>query len=172
MHKTLQKRHAKLFCGLIGHSFDSAIEKLEEKFGKIDTSSDVVQFDYTNYYNDEMGENLLRKWLSFEELVDEDDIGQIKRITCSIEKDFTRDEKRTVNIDPGYVNLSKVVLASTKDYSHRIYIGGDIFVEVTLIYIHGRFTPLPWTYPDYADNVKYFEKVRNTLYTQMHDNDS
>ncbi len=172
MRKTLQKRHAKLFCGLIAHSFGSAIEKLEEKFGKIDTSSDVVQFDYTNYYNDEMGENLLRKWSSFEELVDEDDIGQIKRITCSIEKDFTRDEKRTVNIDPGYVNLSKVVLASTKDYSHRIYIGGDIFVEVTLIYIHGRFTPLPWTYPDYADNVKYFEKVRNTLYTQMRDNAS
>ncbi|OYD15318.1 hypothetical protein CH333_06030 [candidate division WOR-3 bacterium JGI_Cruoil_03_44_89] len=160
-------RPAKLFCGLIGHSFDAVIEELIERFGKIDQRMGSISFIYTDYYIDEMGENLLRDWVTFEKLIDEEDIGKIKNITCGIERKLSLRDRRTVNIDPGYVNLSRVILASTKDYSHRIYISQGIFAEVTLIYKHKNFTPLPWTYPDYRDNIKFFERVRKKLYTNV-----
>lgn len=162
-----KNRPAKLFCGLIGHLFEESIIRLAEKFGRVESRAGAIRFDYTDYYNDEFGDNLLRDWVVFEKLINEDDIAKIKLITYNIEKDFAVDGKRTVNIDPGYVNLSKVVLASTKDYSHRIYIGKEIFAEITLIYKHGRFTTLPWTYPDYADNIDFFERVRSIFYNQI-----
>jgi len=160
-------RPAKLFCGLIGHSFDAVIEELTRKFGIMDLQRGSIPFTYTDYYKDEMGENLIRNWITFERLIEEKDIGKIKILTYKIEKKFSMNRKRTVNIDPGYVNLSRVILASTKDYSHRIYIGGGIFAEVTLIYKHHNFTPLPWTYPDYKDNVEFFERVREKFYTNV-----
>lgn len=160
-------RPAKLFCGLIGHSFDAVIEELIERFGKIDLGMGSIPFTYTDYYIDELGENLLRDWVTFEKLIDEEDIGKIKNITCGIERKLSLRDRRTVNIDPGYVNLSRVILASTKDYSHRIYISRGIFAEVTLIYKHKNFTPLPWTYPDYRENIVFFERVRKKLYTNV-----
>jgi hypothetical protein len=163
----MRNRPAKLFCGLIGHSFDDAIDELTRRFGSVDLKMEAIPFAYTDYYKDEMGENLLRDWVTFEKLIDEEDIGKIKNITCGIEKKLSLRGRRTVNIDPGYVNLSRVVLASTKDYSHRIYIGNGIFAEVTLIYKKKTFTPLPWTYPDYRDNIEFFERVRKKLYINV-----
>ncbi len=164
----MQKIYAKLFCGLIGHSFDEPIEELVKHFGKIESRRNPISFSYTDYYKDEMGENLIRDWIVFERLIEEEDIGNIKIFTCEIEKRLSRNGKRTVNIDPGYVNLSRIILASTKDYSHRIYIGNGIFAEVTLIYKHKNFTPLPWTYPDYKDNKDFFEGIREKLPHGIH----
>ena len=167
MFSKVNNRQAKLFCGLIGHSFEKVIKRLIKCFGSIEVRNGVIQFDYTNYYNEEMGNNLLRDWVAFDNLIKEEDIGKIKVLTCNIEKEFLQNGRRTVNIDPGYVNLSRVILASTKDFSHRIYIGGGIFAEITLIYKHNQFITLPWTYPDYRDNVEYFERIRNILYNQV-----
>lgn len=153
-------RPAKLFCGLIGHSFDEPIEELTKQFGKVESRRDPIPFSYTNYYKDEMGENLIRDWIVFKKLIEEENIGNIKIFTCEIERKLSINNRRTVNIDPGYVNLSRVILTSTKDYSHRIYLGKGILAEVTLIYKQKKFTPLPWTYPDYRDNIDFFQKIR------------
>lgn len=163
----MKNRPAKLFCGLIGHSFDNAIRELTKRFGKIDLRMGSIPFAYTDYYKDEMGENLVRDWVTFGRLIEEEDIGKIKILTCKIEKKLSLNGKRTVNIDPGYVNLSRIVLTSTKDYSHRVYIGRGIFAEITLIYKHKNFISLPWTYPDYKDNIEFFEKIRERFYTNL-----
>ncbi|HOK40243.1 MAG TPA: DUF4416 family protein, partial [bacterium] len=65
---------------------------------------------------------------------------------------------RQVNIDPGYINLAKLVLVSTKDYSHRIYLSNGIYAEATLFFRHNQFETFPYTYPDYAT-----DEVRNIL---------
>jgi len=111
-----------------------------------------------------MGKELIRQWVSFSQLIKEDEIKDIKLKTIQLEKLLAnKDGRRNVNIDPGYVSLSKLVLASTKNYAHRIYLGDGIFAEITLIYRKGMFRPLEWTYPDYRQNTKFFEEVRSEL---------
>jgi len=122
---------------------------LVRSFGRIDFESALIDFDHTQYYAEEFGQGLKRKFLSFERLVDPEKIYTVKVKTNRLEERFSRNGKRSVNIDPGYLNLSKLILFSTKDYSHRIYLGRGIFAEVTLFYKNNSYNPLPWTYPDY-----------------------
>ena len=143
----------KLIVGLISNDealLDKIVPLLEKKFkNKADFKSGVIDFAYTDYYNKEMGRNLKRRFLSFEKLVRLETIAKAKLLTNNIEKRFCVDGKRAVNIDPGYVDMAKLVLLSTKDYSHRVHIGKGIFAEVTLHYKDKRFDFWPWTYPDY-----------------------
>ena len=74
-----------------------------------------------------------------------------KLITNFIESDLSTGGARRVNLDPGYMDAARVVLASTKDHAHRILLGKGIYGEVTLLYRDGAFRPLPWTYPDYRE---------------------
>lgn len=159
------QHEAKLVCGLIGAP-DCEIEKvrtqLEKEFGAVDLESNIFPFDFTDYYEKELGIDLKRQWISFEKLITQEDLKSIKQATIKMEKDFTRDNgTRTVKIDPGYLELSKLVLATTKNYSHRIYLGNGIFAEITLIYKDHHFQPLEWTYPDYQKNTQFFEQVRD-----------
>ncbi|RKY87620.1 phosphoribosylformylglycinamidine cyclo-ligase, partial [candidate division KSB1 bacterium] len=110
----------------------------------------------------EMGKNLKKRFLSFTELIYPDEITSIKIKTNEIEKKFTEKGKRKVNIDPGYISESKLILATTKNYSHRIYLNNGIYGDLHLIFKNGRFNPQPWTYPDYKEkfNLSFFEKVR------------
>jgi hypothetical protein len=160
-------REAKLICGIIANSeemLEGSIAVLKENFGDIDRKSKIIPFDFTNYYESEMGKGLIRQWVSFINPVRENEIKDVKLKTIALEKHLAKkDGRRNVNIDPGYVSLSKLVLASTKDYSHRIYLGDGIFAEITLIYKKGAFQPLEWTYPDYRQNTKFFEQVREGL---------
>ena len=98
-----------------------------------------------------MGSPLFRRLFGFKQLIQQHDLGQIKLTTNSIEHQYSSGNKRLVNIDPGYLLHERFVLATGKNYSHRIYIGKGIYADLTLIYCHGRFESLPWTYPDYAD---------------------
>ncbi len=144
----------------------TVLEKLKVfNINSIDLQSEIIKFDFTDYYNDEMGQEILRYWISFEPLIVLDSPYKIKLLTNQIEQECFSDEKgnRKVNIDPGYVEGSKLVLFSTKNYSHRIYLGEGIFAEVTLIYKHGKYEFIPWTYPDYKTDlaVDFFLKVRN-----------
>ncbi len=136
--------------------------KLEKKFGSVDYESESLAFDNTDYYSQELGENLKRKFLSFERLMDLKNAYRIKLWTNAIEGKFLKSGKRRVNIDPGYLDLSKLVLFSTKDYSHRVYLGKGIFAEVTLFYKDKTFNPWPWTYPDYKtkDYIDIFNAIR------------
>lgn len=165
--KDQMDRKANLICGVIANSekmLEKGIAVLKEKFGNINKRSKIISFDFTNYYEKEMGKELIRQWVSFSQLIKEDEIKDIKLKTIQLEKLLAnKDGRRNVNIDPGYVSLSKLVLASTKNYAHRIYLGDGIFAEITLIYRKGMFRPLEWTYPDYRQNTKFFEEVRSEL---------
>ena len=132
-------------------------DDFNKKFGQADIISSWFPFDYTNYYKKEMGVPLFRRLFSFKTLIKQNNLARIKTITNTIELRYARTDKRMVNIDPGYLLDSRFVLATGKNYNHRIYIGSCIYADLTLIYSKGKFRTLPWTYPDYAaDNMLTF----------------
>jgi hypothetical protein len=146
----------KLICGMISsrtERLDAAAEELARAFGDVDLRSEVMDFDFTHYYDQEMGSPLLRQFVSFAELRRADALVEAKLRTHAIEADFARrsdgQPRRPINLDPGYIEPSKLVLASTKNFSHRIYLGRGVYAEVTLRYRRGRWEPLEWTFPDY-----------------------
>jgi len=124
---------------------------LEAEFGDIDMVSPWFPFEYTKYYAPEMGQPLQRRVLVFEELIQQQALARIKLTTNRIEACYARDGKRQANLDPGYLLYERFVLATGKNYTHRIYIGEQIYADLTLIYQQGEYRALPWTYPDYAD---------------------
>jgi len=143
---------------------------LKRIFGNTDFESNVLDFVHTNYYYEEFGKDLKRKILSFEKLITLKNIYNVKLKTGALERKFSKFGKRTVNIDPGYVDLSKLVLFSTKDYSHRIYLDKGIFSEVTLFYKDKGFNGWPWTYPDYGSKIyiDIFNSIRRIYKDQLH----
>ncbi|MDN3515593.1 MAG: DUF4416 family protein [Candidatus Brocadia sp.] len=141
-------------------------EILEEHFGPIDLRSDILIFNFTDYYDEEMGKGIQRQFYSFEKLIMPDEIATVKVQTNYLEECIATSKKyppkRPANIDPGYMNESRLVLASTKDFSHRIYLRDGIYAEVTLNYRRGRYESFPWTFPDYksADYQNFFLLAR------------
>jgi hypothetical protein len=131
-------------------------------FGAIDMVSPWFDFTYTDYYAPEMGTPLFRRMLVFKELIRQRDLADIKRQTNTVEHRYGHDGRRSANIDPGYLLRERFVLATGKNFAHRIYIGKGIYADLTLIYRKGAFEPLPWTYPDYAEKPmrRYLEQVR------------
>jgi hypothetical protein len=157
---------AKLVIGLFMKDkklIESMATELTDKFGLVDTVSSWLAFDFTFYYTGEMGTPLFRRMFSFKDLIRQSDLAAIKLITNDIENKYVIDNKRRVNIDPGYMLQERFVLATGKNFSHRIYIGQGIYADLTLIYQKGAFQALPWTYPDYADVTmhSYLQQVRS-----------
>ena len=99
-------------------------------------------FDYTRYYEDEMGSPLFRRWATFKDLVPQDRLADIKHQALELEERWTVDKKRRLNIDPGLLTAERLVLATGKNYSHRIYLGKGIFGDLTLIFYQGSFSAL------------------------------
>jgi hypothetical protein len=156
----------KLICGIIaaGEEFlRRAQGELRAAFGDTDVSSDVTAFDFTDYYEAEMGMGLLRQFVSFRDFGDPGSLAAIKRRTNEIERRLAVPVaggwRRRVNLDPGYVAPSQLVLASTKNFAHRIYLGEGIYAEVTLLFRKGGPEYLPWTYPDFRSG-RYDEFLR------------
>jgi hypothetical protein len=146
-------RRAKLVIGvLLGRQdlFPLLAAELEAAFGGVDLVSSWMPFDYTTYYEKEMGAGLLRRVLAFRTLMAQERLAEIKLATNAMEQARAVEGRRRVNIDPGYLLLERFVLATGKNFSHRIYLGQGIYADLTLIYHHGTFHALPWTYPDYA----------------------
>lgn len=177
---SLHKRHSfirggvKLICGFIFNDLKYvtlAKKILIKKFGPLDFESEDIKFDYTNYYEKELGINLTRKFVSFKKLINPDKLSVIKLFTNSLEDKLSFDKKRTINIDPGYLDLAKLVLATTKDFSHRIYLNKGIFAEITLTYQNKTFNPHPLTYPDYATPkyIQIFNKIREDYFQLCQD---
>jgi hypothetical protein len=142
------------------------------EFGEPDFVSDEWQFRETEYYRKETGDNILRQFVTFSRLIEPGMLAEIKLRTNAIEEQLAAKPgasvPRPVNLDPGYIEPSKLVLASTKNFSHRVYIGCKMWAEVTLIYSNG-WTPLPWTYPDYRLKRyhQFFDKARERLVEQL-----
>jgi hypothetical protein len=176
----------------------AAVKAISKSFGVIDLTSNVWPFTQTDYYKDELGPNALRQFVSLEKLIDPGKLAKIKHTTNKIEQELARSLNviasdsssaaqakeeakqsqsseaqknlpRPVNLDPGVIEPSKLILATTKNYSHRIYIGNKMFAEVTLIYEKGAWRHFDYTYPDYRqpDYHNFFTKVRSRLMEQL-----
>ena len=137
------------------------IMKLEDNFGPIDYKSEILNFKYTNYYNPEMGTNIKRFFLSFQNLISPDKLPDIKILTNIIENSFREDNNRQINLDPGMLSMKSFILATTKDNGHRIPLQKGIYGEVTLLFVNKKFQSLPWTYVDYQS--EDYSKVLNEI---------
>jgi len=144
---------------------ENAERNIRETIGTTLDRIPSMPFYHTNYYEKEMGNNLSRIFILFEPLFQREKLPEIKLETNKIEESFLSDGKRTVNIDPGYISLENVVLATTKGYAHRIYLGSGIFADLTLIYHNGTYNSLEWTYPDYGsqETIVMFKRWRGAL---------
>lgn len=159
-------QRAKLIIGLIMKDrmlIESLSAELCASYGRLEMVSAWMPFNYTTYYEPEMGAPLSRRMLAFKNLIQQDELPAIKLTTNRLEESYSHNGKRRVNIDPGYLLLERLVLASGKNFSHRIYLGQGIYADLTLIYQHGVFNKLPWTYPDYADQpmLEFLQQVRS-----------
>ena len=145
---------AKLFVSIIAGSAAHIAEILSElvgHYGILDFVSELLAFDYTDYYYPEMGQPLYRRFASFDDLISQEDLAQIKVHTNLLEIEQSVGGNRRVNIDPGYLLAERLVLASGKNYAHRIYMSNGIYADLTLVYRDRDYRPLAWTYPDYAE---------------------
>ncbi len=159
-------KSAKLVIGIFLREkglFEPLVKKLSEQFGDIDLISSWFPFNYTNYYEVEMGAPLFRRVTAFKKLIRQNDLSKIKNATNDLEVKYSTNGKRKVNIDPGYMLHERFVLATGKNFTHRIYVDKGIYADLTLIYTKGGFQKLPWTYPDYVEKnmLDYLELVRN-----------
>jgi hypothetical protein len=184
MWQTKEPNPVKLIVGILAadrNCLTAAVETLSACFGPLDLQSDAWPFTQTDYYNNETGENILRQFASVDKLIDPGELAGIKHKTNKLEQKLARrlcgglakklnlDLPRPVNLDPGIIEPSKLILATTKNYSHRIYIGEKMYAEVTLIFDKGRWQSLPYTYPDYKQPCyhDFFTKVRTRLLQQL-----
>jgi hypothetical protein len=172
MGKVKEPIPVKLICGMISGNpelFEQAKLKLQARYGPIDYFSPMIPFScYTDYYEPEMGPALSRQFISFEKLIDPSEIVPIKLATNQIEIEFSS-PNRIINLDPGYISKAKLVLATTKDYQHRLYLGQGIYAEVTLRFRQGKFEPYEWTYPDYQtpEYLNIFNQIRSIYSEQI-----
>jgi len=164
----------KLLVGVLGANLDllgEAAERLAQVCGAIEAWSEPVAFTHTSYYARELGEHPWRQFLTFVRLVDPGELATIKTQTNQMEREWTREGRRLVNLDPGYISLSKLVLATTKNHWHRIYLGQGIYAEATLPFRDGAFRPQEWTYPDYRtpEHLAFFAAARECYRRQLRD---
>lgn len=157
---------ALLFAGLLYNkrvNRDTLFDVLKREFGSIILQSEPFQFSETEYYREEMGGELWRVWVGFDSLIDQERIVEVKLRSNELEQElFSTDGRRDANIDTGFITHGKVVLATTKNHQHRIYMRNGIYGEVTLRYRSKTFTPWEWTYPDYRriEAIRFFNELR------------
>jgi hypothetical protein len=176
MAQAIEPPPVKLIMGLIlaRQAPMMAIRRqLEATYGRIDQETALLPFVATRFYEREMGPALQRLFWSFEALIAAETLAGIKHETNALERAYAlavgQSWRRQVNVDPGYVDLAKLVLATTKDRQHRLYLGRGIFAEVTLRFTGGRFVPWEWTYPDYRtpEYLAFFDAVRRRYRQQL-----
>jgi len=164
MAKAVEPFFGQFFCGILYSDedlFQKVVAAFEENYSSVDLFSVVVPFSHTSYYED-MGENLKKRFISFENILPRESIVEMKLFTNDIEIDFSPQNERIINIDPGYMTLSNVFLASCKDFYHRMYLSKGIFLENEYRYVNKKYEFWPWTYPDYQkeEYLEYFYELR------------
>ena len=155
----------RLFVGMLSRDpklFSAAADILTKKFGPVLLESELIPFEFTDYYKPEMGKNLWRKFVAFKRIVSPEKLASIKLFTNHLEETYSLNRKRRINLDPGFLTPARIILASTKDFSHRIYLKSGIYAEITLLFRKGKFETLAWTYPDYRTEtyLKFFSALR------------
>ncbi len=165
----------KLVCGIIASQelyFRRAEEKLVELYGPVDKASPLFDFNFTDYYQDQMGENLQRKFLSFANLISPERLSEIKLQTNRLEEEIRKESQasqRIVNLDPGYLTASALVMATAKDFAHRIPLRDGIYAHLELLFSKKEARVLSWTYPDYKTEgyQKFFMEIRQIYLSQL-----
>ena len=165
-NRLIEPQRVNLVTGVLTNSEENlqkAKEKLSQYFGPIDCQSPSFLFDKTDYYEKEMGVNLFRVWFGFKSLINAEEIVSIKLKVNAIESFFSVDNKRTINIDPGYIDVGKLVLVSVKYGTQKIYLGSNIWADIVLMYENGKFTQLPWSFPDFKSGIynDFLKKYRS-----------
>lgn len=135
---------------------------LESLYSPVEDGSPVFDFSFTKYYEKEMGPGLKKQFVSFVQTHHPKDLPGLKVRTNEIEKSWSRDGNRCINLDPGYITSAKLVLASAKDFAHRIYLSDGIYGDVQFQFRGHAFRPHPWTFPDYQTEtaLAFFHRVR------------
>ena len=175
MGKIQQPLPVKLIVGMltsIPELLPETEEELTALFGDIDARSEIIPFDWTGYYDKEMGSPLYRRFLGFADLMDATAVAEAKIAANNLESSMAvkyPGVQRPVNLDPGYMEQSKIVLASTKNFFHRILISSGIYAEVTLHYQDKRWKSFPWTFPDYGSEKyhPFFTALRESYRRQL-----
>ena len=162
----------KLIIGVLcsdGVLYDALLSELVDAFGPIELRTDPVPFDFTGYYDREMGGRPFRFFLVFRNLIDPVALAGCKIFTNRIEQERAVDGNRPVNLDPGFLSAGNLILATTKNRSHRIPLAKGIYAEVTLIYSQRMFRALPWTYADYRSPrfIELFGRIRASYLVQV-----
>ena len=145
----------KLICGIIASEemfFKRAQERLVELYGPLDLTSQLFEFDFTDYYEKQMGQNLKRKFVSFSNLISPEDLSEIKIRTNALEEEIKEEfkaGKRIVNLDTGFLTASALIMATAKDFAHRIPLQHGIYAHLELLFGKNDVRPLSWTYPDF-----------------------
>ncbi len=149
--------------------FQKFLETFTEIYGKSDMQTDEFAFAHTAYYEAEMGRGLKKRFISFEDIGAREKVVELKYLALELEGKSAVKMKRRINIDPAYLELSKLVVSTTKNFAHRIYIQKEIFGDIQLQYKDKKFLPLEWTFPDYKTetNLAFFTKVRNIYAAQL-----
>ena len=160
-----------LFVGALFSTTDvvePAFAMLGESFGDFLLTSPPLDWNYTHYYDKELGIPIKRRYVFFKSVIDPSILAEAKRITNEIEESFLYNGNRQINLDPGYLTIAKVVLASNKNYSHRVYLGKGVYAEIELYFQGGKYNAFHYTYPDYKDDkfLKFFMETRSLLKTR------
>jgi hypothetical protein len=164
--------HVKLISSLFSPEkefIDRVIGQLSDICGPVDWVSPALFFDRTKYYAREMGWPLHRRFISFDDLIPPDRLVEIKIETNEVERQYLGDGNRRINIDPGYISAERLILATGKNYVHRVYLSQGIYADLTFVFQRGSFKPLEWTYPDYAalEIIEFFNDVRKRYMKQL-----
>jgi hypothetical protein len=176
MWELKEPKPVKLIVGILAadeRCLTAARESLGAALGTVDLASDIWTFDQTDYYAGQIGPHILRQFASIGRLIDPGQLAALKHRTNALEQQLAAalgtPFPRPVNLDPGIMEPSKLVLATTKNYAHRIYIGDRMYAEVTLIFDKGQWHSLPYTYPDYQrqEYFGFFRQVRTRLVQQL-----
>lgn len=165
----------KLICGIIASkeaSFKNAEKRLVRLYGSLDITSPLITFNFTDYYEKQMGKNLKRQFLSFGSLISPEKLGEIKLRTNGLEEEIREELKegrRVVNLDPGYLTQASLIMATAKDFAHRIPLQQGIYAHVELLFSKKDIKTLDWTYPDYRSEEyqKFFLETRRIYLSQL-----
>lgn len=155
----------KLFSGFIYREetlYQAVKQQLEQTYSPIDLESPVIPFDFTSYYHPEMGAPLSRRFASFTRLIQPGQLPEIKLTTNQVEIDTAHEGKRRINLDPGYLSEANVIIATTKNYYHRVPLANGIYAHMEYVIKGSNFVSLEWTYPDFKSQayLDFFQQLR------------
>ncbi|KAA3612545.1 MAG: DUF4416 family protein [Calditrichaeota bacterium] len=140
-------------------------KEILSQFGIVKECTKPFEFDHSQYYRNEMGDHLKKVFLFFKGFYPVPDAAETKLQSNALEQKYITDSGRSINLDPGYITLAKLVLTTTKNFDHRIHIASGIYGDIQLRYRRGEYIVNPWTYPDYKDanSIEFILKARTYL---------